>query len=99
MPSLRQPVQWPSGLEARKTLLRWCQPLFNHIFRHCSFLSVVFWQVITIYYGGELAKEISERIFEHGGQRGFKMALSDMEIVKKQDFTTPQTGIFVIQVN
>jgi hypothetical protein len=56
------------------------------------------WQGVTIYYGGELAKDISERIAQQGEQRGFKMTVSDMEMVKKTDFTLSHTAIFVLQV-
>ena len=52
----------------------------------------------TIYYGGDLAKEVAERIVKQGNERGFDLAASDMENVKKTDFTQSQTAVFVIQV-
>ena len=35
---------------------------------------------------------------KQGNERGFDLAASDMENVKKADFTQSQTAVFVIQV-
>ncbi len=60
-------------------------------------MMLIWLQAITVYYGGELAKDIAERIVKEGSQKGFAMLLSDMDNVKKADYTKSSTAVFIIQ--
>jgi hypothetical protein len=52
----------------------------------------------VVYFGGDLAKQISERIVEVGVNQGLSIEFSEMDKIKKTDFKEGSVGIFVIQV-